>query len=199
MTPGLSFAAIDVETANAKRGSICAIGVAVVRDGARVDTRSWLCRPPAPLDYFGQMQMFKHKITPEMVAAEPAFARRWPEVLRLVGDLPVVAHNASFDMDNIRQACNFSRVPVPRWEFGCTCEWAKDQFADLPNHQLKTLTRRLGIELKNHHAADSDAAAAADLAVHLARHARASTLSELAGATGSGLRRMTSSGIERRR
>ncbi|GAB3204532.1 exonuclease domain-containing protein [Nocardia tengchongensis] len=199
MTTGLSFAAIDVETANAKRGSICSIGIAVVRDGTRVGTHAWLCRPPAPLDYFGQMQMFKHKITPDRVAAEPTFAQRWPEVLREIGNLPVVAHNANFDMDNIRQACNFSGVPVPRWEFGCTCEWAKGQFADMPNHQLKTVTRLLGIELRNHHEADSDAAAAADLAVHLARFAGATTLPELADATGSSLRRMTSSGIERRR
>ena len=68
MTNGSSFAAIDVETANAKRGSICSIGVAIVRDGARVGTHSWLCRPPAPLDYFGPMQIYKHKITPETVS-----------------------------------------------------------------------------------------------------------------------------------
>ncbi|MTE14141.1 DNA polymerase III subunit epsilon [Nocardia sp. CT2-14] len=195
----MSFAAIDVETANAKRGSICSIGVAVVRDGVRVGTREWLCRPPAPLDYFGQMQMYIHKITPGMVAAEPTFAQRWPEVLREVGDLPVVAHNAAFDMDNIRQACNISGMPVPEWKFGCTREWSKAHLADMPNHRLKTITRLLGITLQNHHQADADAAAAAELTVLLAGFAGARTLPELAETTGTGLCQMTASGIERRR
>jgi DNA polymerase-3 subunit epsilon len=49
---GLDFVAFDVETANSRRGSICAIGAAVVRGGAVVSTHSWLTRPPAGLDHF---------------------------------------------------------------------------------------------------------------------------------------------------
>lgn len=33
MIPGLDFVAVDVETANRKRGSVCSIGLARVRDG----------------------------------------------------------------------------------------------------------------------------------------------------------------------
>lgn len=35
--PGLSFTAIDFETANPKRASVCAVGVVKVRDGVVVD------------------------------------------------------------------------------------------------------------------------------------------------------------------
>lgn len=37
---GFDFVSLDVETANYSRGSVCSIGYAVVRDGARVEQGS---------------------------------------------------------------------------------------------------------------------------------------------------------------
>ncbi|MEV0857277.1 hypothetical protein [Nocardia fluminea] len=37
MTDNLTFAAFDIETANPQYGSICAIGVAVVHKGERIE------------------------------------------------------------------------------------------------------------------------------------------------------------------
>ncbi len=95
---GLSFVAIDVETANADRGSICAIGATLVRDGAVVSTHSWLTRPPRGLDHFSGFNVSLHGITPDLVAGQPAFPERLDQLLALSDGLPLVAHNAAFDV-----------------------------------------------------------------------------------------------------
>ena len=102
---GLDFVALDVETANARRGSICAIGAAVVRDGVVVSTHSWLTRPPAGLDHFDGINISLHGITPDMVADQRTFAERLDQLQEVTGGLPLVAHNAGFDVGALREAC----------------------------------------------------------------------------------------------
>ncbi|MGW6121835.1 exonuclease domain-containing protein [Nocardia sp. NPDC055165] len=194
MTDNLSFAAFDVETANPKHGSICAIGVAVVHKGVRVATHSWLCRPPATVGEFAPRNMGIHKITPSTVAGEPTFAQRLPELLDTIGDLPVVAHNAVFDMGNLTRACEFSGVMLPGWQYGCTYAWSKRQLL-LGGHKLNQVAAALGITLDNHHDARADAAAAADIAIALARMAGVRDLADLARFNGTRLTHL--SGVRR--
>ncbi|MGW6427616.1 exonuclease domain-containing protein [Nocardia sp. NPDC055053] len=175
----LSFAAFDVETANPARGSICSIGIAIVRDGVRVRTHSLLCRPPAAVDSFAPFNVRVHKITPAAVAGQPTFAERLSEVRALVGDLPVIAHNATFDMNNMMRACEFSGAPLPRWTYGCSLSWSKRQLR-LVNYKLSTVSAALGVSLEQHHEAGADAAAAADITLVLARLAGAVSIDELA-------------------
>lgn len=61
----MSFTAFDVETANSSRGSICAIGYAVVREGALIEQGQWLCRPPDEVGHFDAFNVRLHGITPE--------------------------------------------------------------------------------------------------------------------------------------
>ncbi|RBO92487.1 3'-5' exonuclease [Nocardia puris] len=194
MTRELSFAALDVETANPKRGSICAIGVTVVQDGVRVASRSWLCRPPAPVSDFAPLQVRIHGITPNAVAGEPSFAQRWPEVLSVIDGLPVVAHNADFDISAVTQACGHSGIPLPSWDYGCTKVWSQRTLG-LPDHKLKTVANRLGVRVDHHHHAGDDARVAAEIAVGLATLTSAENLPDLARACGTRLGRMSPSGV----
>ncbi|MVU82273.1 hypothetical protein GPX89_34180 [Nocardia sp. ET3-3] len=175
---GLSFAAIDVETANSARGSICAVGVTVVRDGRRGDTASWLCRPPAGLDFFNWHNIRVHGISAAMVADQPEFAQRWPEVVGLVGELPVIAHNAGFDSGAIREACGRSGIQAPAWSFGCSLALAR-RHLNLDSYRLPNVAAALGIDFTNHHDAAADAAAAADIVIALAARAGVDSLSAL--------------------
>ncbi|WP_067896102.1 exonuclease domain-containing protein [Nocardia vaccinii] len=185
----LSFAAIDVETANPTYGSICSIGVALVHNGVRVTTRSLLCRPPAAVGEFGVRNMQIHRITPTMVADQPEFVDRLREVHTLVGDLPVIAYNAKFDMSNVERACRFSGASLPEWEYGCALIWARQQL-QLPSYKLNHVTRSLGVNLSNHHEAGADAAAAADVTIKLASVSGARTIPELARANRTRLSRL---------
>ncbi|MFD7843315.1 exonuclease domain-containing protein [Nocardia sp. NPDC059764] len=175
---GLSFAAIDVETANSARGSICAVGVTVVRDGKRGEVESWLCRPPVGLDFFNWHNIRVHGISAAMVADQPEFAQRWPEVVNLVGELPVIAHNAGFDSGAIREACGRSGIPVPGWSYSCSLALARRHLA-LDSYRLPQVAAALGIEFTNHHDAAADAAAAADIVIALAARTGADSLAAL--------------------
>lgn len=174
----MSFAAIDVETANSARGSVCAVGVAVVRDGRRVVTESWLCRPPAGMDFFSWHNIRVHGISAGRVAGEPTFGERWPEVLRVVDGLPVIAHNARFDSAAIREACGHSGIRAPEWEFACSLAISR-RHLDLESYRLPNVAEALGVARFSHHDAAADAAAAADIVLALAERTGAGSLSEL--------------------
>lgn len=189
MTENMSFAAFDVETANPKYASICAIGIAVVRNGRPAGAYSWLCRPPAGVGQFAWRNMQVHGISPDQVAGKPTFGQTLPEVTEVIADLPVIAHNASFDMSAVRQACELSRIPVPAWTYGCTKQWSQ-QLLRLPKHRLPDVVEALGIQLRDHHRADHDAIMAAEVTLGLARRIGAGTLTELAHAGGGPLRRL---------
>ena len=47
----LNFTAIDFETANEQRASVCAVGLTTARDNQIVDVQSWLVRPPGDLRF----------------------------------------------------------------------------------------------------------------------------------------------------
>ncbi|MGW5317704.1 exonuclease domain-containing protein [Nocardia thailandica] len=156
----LTFAAFDVETVNPARGSICSVGIAIVRDGVLVRTESLPCRPPAAVGSFAPFNVRIHRITPAVVAGEPTFAQRLPRIRELVGG-----------------------VPLPRWTYGCSLGWAKRQLV-LADYKLGTVAAALGVQLDRHHEAGADATAAAEVTVALARLTRVGTIEDLARVNG---------------
>ncbi|MBM7460579.1 exonuclease domain-containing protein [Rhodococcus coprophilus] len=190
---GLSFAAFDVETANADRGSICAIGVVVVRDGILDGTYSWECRPPAAVDYFSAFNTSVHGITGDSVAGAPRFGDVWPQVLEVIGEFPLVSHNAAFDTGAVRKACDHSGLPWPVIRFGCTMVWAR-RHLDLVSYRLPMVSAALGVELVTHHDAAADAAAAAGIALELAARTGSGTIDALAEAMETRIGRITETG-----
>lgn len=186
---GFEFVAIDVETANPKRGSICSIGLTVVEDGAVAASRSWLCRPPGPLAYFAPRQVGIHGIDERRVADAPTFGAVLGDVRTVIGDRPVVAHNAAFDLGAIRAACEADDAAPPTLEFGCTRVWTKREL-DLVDYRLPTVAETLGVALLRHHDAAEDARACAEVLLALAAKRGSRTVPEFARATGTSLGRL---------
>jgi DNA polymerase-3 subunit epsilon len=164
--PGPSFVAFDVETANSHRGSICAMGLTAVHDGIIVDTHSWLCQPPTGLQYFDPFNIRIHGISPKDVADQPPFTTRLEQMLTVVGDLPVIAHNAAFDLGAIRQGCDQEHLPWPTLTYGCTLMWSR-RMLTLLSYRLPLVAEALDIEFTNHHDASADATAAAQILIAL--------------------------------
>jgi DNA polymerase III subunit epsilon len=186
----MDFIAIDFETANPNYASVCAMGWATVRGGVIVDRGSWLCRPPGGHGGFGLFNVRVHGITAEKVADQPTFAERVPDLLaRLDGGVPIVAHNASFDIGVLEQAlatCGRSR---PQTGHHCTQRWAK-RLLDLPKYSLPRVCEHLGVIMGKHHDAGDDAVAAAQVAIRLAETVGVSTIGDLdAAASGLAYRR----------
>lgn len=171
LIPGFDFVAIDVETANTDWGSICQVGMVRVIDGNIAEKESWLCQPPATLSEFEKFNISIHGITPDDVANEPNIAEKLPEVAAFIGDLPVIAHNAQFDMGAIFRACEITGSAIPQWTFGCTLALARHSNISFPKHNLPTVAETLGIMQTRHHDAADDALTCARIAIALAQQA----------------------------
>ena len=163
----VNFVAVDVETANDQLGSICQIGAAVVRGGKVTDTYSWLCRPPAGLEHFDEANIGVHGIRPSDIATEPTFLERFNELKAVVGDAPLVAHNAAFDMGAFKDAAKEAGAQLPDWQFGCTLMWARRAAPGLQNYKLPTVAAAAGQTVEKHHDAREDAIASAEIALWL--------------------------------
>ena len=66
------FAAIDFETANGKRTSVCSVGVVIVRDGEIVDNYYSLIRPEP--EYYTYWNTRVHGLTLADTACAPVFS-----------------------------------------------------------------------------------------------------------------------------
>lgn len=179
---GLSFCAIDFETANENRGSPCAVGLVKVIDGREVGSQRWLMRPPESVDYFDDFNIMLHGITPQMVSREPRFAARLPEVISFADGLPLVAHNAAFDIGVIRDACDESGLPRPSVSYACTLVLSRPTWS-LLSYSLPWVAEAAGVAFGHHHNPEDDARAAALILLAIGKHFGAATLDEILHAT----------------
>lgn len=164
----MNFAAIDFETANHHRSSICSVGVVVVRDGRVAESLYRLVRPRP--DFYSRFNTSVHGLTAADTADAPEFEEIWPEVDALIDGLPLVAHNAPFDEGCLRAAFDLFDLPYPGYLFFCTCQASRRYFgSQLPNHQLHTVAAACGYDLQDHHHALADAEACAHIALKLFR------------------------------
>ncbi|MEF3120497.1 exonuclease domain-containing protein [Kocuria flava] len=175
----LDFAAVDFETANRARESACAVGVTVVRNGQVQLSDSWLIQPPPPADRFDRVNTAIHGISREQCMAE---GLSWTDTAQrlhdLCADLPVVAHNASFDESVWRAANRATGVEATLPPFHCTLQLSRGHL-DLVDYKLPTVARHLDLDDFPHHQAAADALAAAQVTIELARRTGASSVTEL--------------------
>ncbi|PKF68674.1 DNA polymerase III subunit epsilon [Corynebacterium mastitidis] len=167
--PGLSFVALDVETANADWGSICQVGVVRFIDGVEEESASWLCQPPVP--GFDPRNVGIHGIDQGDVARAESFAEVLPRLVTFLGDLPVVAHNAQFDVTALHRASAAAGADAPELRFGCSLALARAGSLDVRNHRLPTVAQALDVGLERHHDALADARACGAIVAALAERA----------------------------
>ncbi len=177
----MNFVAIDFETANERRCSPCALGVAVVQNGEITKKKSWLIRPKEL--YFNPFNVQIHGITQQDVKNEPELPDLWREIAPYLEGQFILAHNASFDMSVLRHTLAAYHLPFPGLSYCCTCMIAKSAWPELPSFRLDVVSRRLDIQFA-HHDALEDAVACAKVALHAAEKAGAATISALSSALG---------------
>ena len=159
------FAAIDFETANECRTSVCSVGLVVVREGVVEDTFYSLIRPEP--DYYKWFATRVHGLTAEDTESAPLFCDVWGELEQRIEGLPLVAHNSAFDQGCLRAVCSCYRIDYPEPPFYCTYRAARRAFPHLPNHQLHTVAAAVGYNLTAHHHALADAEACAAIALQI--------------------------------
>ena len=166
-----NFAAIDFETANYERCSVCSVGVAIVRDLKITDTFYSLIKPNP--EYYLRRFSGIHGLTMNDTSDAPIFPRVWAEVSRRIEGLPLVAHNAAFDESCLIAAHKSYSMEYPNYKFHCTCRECRKYFKSLPIYQkpqsvsLDSVSKILNIKLKHHHNALDDAIACAEIAMSI--------------------------------
>lgn len=166
------FVAIDFETANGKRSSICSAGIVVVQNDKIVDSFYSLVHPTP--NYYSWFCSQVHGLDRTDTDSAPYFPEVWTMLQRTVhnyfpfiedGEVPFVAHNARFDEGCLRAAFEAYDIAYPHYEFRDTLVAARRHFGNaLPNHQLHTVAAACGFNLTAHHHALADAEACAWIA-----------------------------------
>lgn len=100
-----------------------------------------------------------HGITQDMVKDKEPLSKRLPSFLEFIEDLPLVAHNAKFDVGFILFAQHQLGFPLGKNDVYCTVKASRNAFENMPNHKLGTLAEKLDLKLENHHRAQDDALA----------------------------------------
>ena len=160
-----NFAAIDFETANGCRSSVCSVGVVVVRNGVVADSFYSLIRPePNHYSWFCQQV---HGLGHDDTDTADIFPDVWSRIEPLIDGLPLVAHNSMFDEGCLRAVMQVYRMDWPGYCFYDTLKASRHLLPELPNHQLHTVSQACGYCLENHHHALADAEACAAVALKL--------------------------------
>lgn len=175
----LDFTAIDFETANRERASVCAVGVVRVLGGEVIARDSWLVIPPTGADAFDFGNIRIHGIRPQDVRRRGV---SWEESLARIESFrngsPLIAHNSSFDQSVYAESCRRVGITPPsaRWED--TLKLAR-QHLRLPDYKLPTVAKHLRVKGFKHHDAAADAAACAQIAISIGRQIGAEDINGL--------------------
>lgn len=160
----LNFAAIDFETANARRSSVCSVGVVVVRNGVIVDKFYSLIQPTP--NFYNYWTTSVHGLTRHDTDGQPTFPKVWAQVVEKIKGLPLVAHNKPFDESCLKAAFAEYGMEYPNYEFYCTLSASRRRLK-LPSHQLHIVAAACGFDMENHHHALADAEACAAIALKI--------------------------------
>ncbi|MCU9951653.1 PolC-type DNA polymerase III [Pseudomonas sp. PDM13] len=166
------IAVIDFETTGVTPGDNCRateIGVVILEQGRIVDRYQSLMNagvwvPPFIESLTG--------ISNAMVRAAPPAAQVMGEVADFVGDIPLLAHNASFDQKF--WDAELARLGRRRRQaFACSLLLSRRLLPEAPNHKLGTLNSWARLPHKGQaHRALADAEMAANLTLFIAERLR---------------------------
>ena len=153
-----SYTAIDFETAQGKRWSICQVGLVRVENEIITAQLSILVQPPD--NYYWNRFIDIHGITPEQTANAPTFDIVWQQIEPFIKNQQVVAHNGfAFDFNCLAKTLEYYGLATPEFTGHCTYRIFGDN--------LSSLCQKYNISL-NHHEALSDARACGELfKIHL--------------------------------
>lgn len=149
----MKFTAIDFETAQGKRWSVCQVGVIEVENGRIINKFSSLIKPP--FNEYSPWNIAVHGIRAVDTINAPLFPDVWIDLKPFIENKLVVAHNAAFDVSCIKQTLDFYNLDLPDFDVDCTYKRTK--------LSLDKACKGYNIDLNNHHDALCDALACAKI------------------------------------
>ena len=165
-----NFVAIDFETANGKKSSICSVGIVIVKGGEIVDNFYSLVKPMP--NYYAWFCQEVHGLNYENTCDAQEFPDVWADAQRKIheyfpyiedGEVPFVAHNKAFDENCLKAVFAAYDIVYPDYEFECTLLKSRKVWPE-GHHNLDIIAGYCGYDLQNHHHALADAEACAVIA-----------------------------------
>ena len=158
------FAAIDFETANSERSAVCSVGVVIVRGGEIVDKYYSLIKPEP--EYYNYWCSKVHGLCATDTEDAPTFPEVWKQIEPMIGDMPLVAHNKSFDESCLKAVFRVYQMDYPDYPFYRTCIASRRVWPQ-GRHNLDVIAARCGYDLTHHHHALADAEACTAIALKI--------------------------------
>lgn len=177
----LDFTAIDFETANSSPASACSVGLVRVREGKVVAQTGWLIRPPAGHDEFNEWNTKIHGLRAHDVVGAATWVQQIGRLCAFAGGDVLVAHNAGFDMNVLRRACEVTGIDAPPYRSLCSLAVARKTY-ELDSYRLPKAAEAAGFGVFPHHDALADARACAQIVIDAARRAEATDVQMLSSA-----------------
>ena len=174
----LTFNAIDVETANANRASICQIGIVSVREGEIAEYWQSLIDPEG---WFDPFNIHIHEIGPNDVKGSPTLPQVHDELRRRLQGSIAVSHTP-FDRVALERAMDRHGLEQLQVKWLDSARIVRRAWPDLFGRRgwgLKNVARELDISFKHHNALE-DARAAAEIVLRACEERQCRALSRRA-------------------
>lgn len=173
-----TFVAIDIETANSNRQSVCEVGLARFENGELVASWSSIVRP-ASSNSLDPVNFSVHGISQKEINEARELNEVWPEIVTFLDSAVLVAHNATQDLNKLfASLVSSDSNPVSSSKldanFVCTLTVARNSPIEFEDYRLETICRHFDIAHLNPmrggaaaHSAAQDAIAAGKILVEM--------------------------------
>ena len=154
----MEFVALDVETANPDMASLCQIGIAKYKDGKLLEEWETLVNPN---DYFDEVNITIHGITPEAVKNAPSLIEIYKHIQDFLNDRIVICHT-HFDRVAMGQAFDKNGLVHPACTWLDTARVARRTWEDFAwrGYGLENICKFIGYTYSAHDALEDAKAAA---------------------------------------
>jgi DNA polymerase-3 subunit alpha (Gram-positive type) len=146
----------DIETTGLDpvANEITEIGALLIKGSELKDMFCTLIKPQTPIS--AEITRLTG-IDDELVKDAPTISEALPQFLNFVGPLPLIAHNADFDVSFIReQVRKVKGIELPNSIY-CTLKLSRKILPGLKNYKLHTIGEHFGLTVANRHRAIGDA------------------------------------------
>ena len=158
------YAAIDFETMDTIRSSVCSVAIVIIENGKIVDRFYSLVKPNSA--YENPYCVKVHGLKYNECKKYPTFPEIWKKIDKKIKGCKLIAHNAPFERSCIN-ACNEEFGTNNKYEYIDTLKLSRTYLNELSNHKLNTVCNELGVKLEHHHNALDDAEACANIFIIL--------------------------------
>ena len=147
----MKLCGLDFETANSCNGSICSVGVAVVKNGEVLARKEYLIKPHKSLDWMSQFCRDIHGISYEDLRESPEFSEVWQSVkTMLISADCVVIHNAPFDLRHLYNVLLLYKLSSVSFDYVCSLQLCRYHFPYAHSHTLDRMADMFGITFQHH-------------------------------------------------